>query len=59
MTRWLILVLGLSIVAGTLYWVLPEELPQVSAAPPGEFDATSRANLERVLREADRAPASR
>ncbi len=46
-------------IAGALYWVLPEELPQVSAGPPVEFDATSRANLEQVLREADRAPASR
>ncbi len=57
--RWLVLVLGLMIVAGALYWVLPTELPQVSAGPPGEFNATSRADLERVLREADRAPTSR
>lgn len=59
-TRWFILVLGLSIIAGTLYLVVPEETlvapeetPHVSAGPPSDFDAPSRARLEKVLEEAD------
>ena len=52
-TRWFILFLGLSIIAGTLYLVVPEETPHVSAGPPSDFDAPSRARLEKVLEEAD------
>ncbi len=59
-TRWFILVLGLSIIAGTLYLVVPEETlvvseetPHVSAGPPSDFDAPSRALLEKVLEEAE------
>ncbi len=59
-TRWFILVLGLSIIAGTLSLVVPEETlvvpeetPHVSAGPPSDFDAPSRARLEKVLGEAD------
>ena len=64
--RWLVLAFGLSIIAGALYLVVPSEPPPVSAEPPPvsaepprEFDAPSRANLERVLREVDREPAPR
>ncbi len=53
MTRWFILFVGLSIIAGTLYLVVPEETPHVSAGPPREFDALSRARLDKVLEEAE------
>ncbi len=52
-TRWFFLFLGLLIIAGTLYLVVPEETPHVSAGPPREFDALSRARLEKVLQEAE------
>ena len=58
-TRWFVLFLGLLIIAGTLYLVVPEETPHVSVGPPSEFDAPSRARLDKVLEEVDGEPAPR
>ena len=57
--RWLALAIGLAIAATALYLLAAgEPLRPVAAGPPGgEIDADSRARLERVLEEADRAEA--
>lgn len=57
MSRWLLVLLGLAIAAAALYaLVAGRELPLSESAPPlDDIDEASRHELERVLRDADRA----
>ena len=52
MTRWLVLFLGLAIAAGAVYLLAAGV--EGERAPQDDIDASSRARMERVLREADR-----
>ncbi len=52
MTRGLLLILGLAIAAGAVYLLAAGV--EGEGAPQDDIDASSRARMERVLREADR-----
>lgn len=58
MTRILVVMAGLVAVAAAFYWIGADRPLSDAAAGPehGPIDATSRARLERVLRDAERNP---
>ena len=52
MTRGLVLILGLAIAAGAVYLLAAGV--EGKGTPQDDIDASSRARMERLLREADR-----